>query len=202
MRHLCGLSKIDPCIDYIMEFLGSTEEKIIIFAHHKDVSELLLMKLKTLCHELEIAAPLMFRAGDNGSDFVAKFASNDEVIEDGKKLRAPRIAIISTLAGGEGLDGMQRFCSKLIMLERQWNPANEEQAEKRISQRIGQQFNVTGTYIVATGTIDEFFSEIVERKREIITGTLGGEAVPWDQSSLMKELTQTLASIGGKKWNL
>ena len=111
-----------------------------------------------------------------------------------------RILIASSLASGEGLN-LQK-CSDCIMIERQWNPANEEQAEGRFA-RIDQKSNkITATYFVAVGTVDEFFSEIVERKREIVTKTLGGEAVKWDQSSLIKELSEILASQGGKRWGI
>jgi SNF2 family DNA or RNA helicase len=190
MRHLAGLSLIDPCIDHVMEFLGSNDRKLIIFTHHNDVAAVLCARLASLMQELELAAPIRFQAGDNGPAFVEKFKTG------------PRVAIISTLAGGEGMDGMQHFCHDLIMLERQWNPSNEEQAEKRISQRIGQTHNVTATYFIAVGTVVEFFSEIVERKRQIVTETLGGRAVAWDQSSLMKELSETLATSGARRWGL
>lgn len=190
MRHTTGLAKIDPCIDFCMEFLGSCDRKLIIFVHHHDVAEILQMRLGTLMKELDLAAPIRFEAGDSSQEFVKKFKTG------------PRISIVSTLAGGEGMDGLQEFCSDLIVLERQWNPANEEQAEKRISQRIGQVNHVTGTYFVAVGTVDEFFSETVERKREIVGKTLSGEAVQWSQSSLIKELTERLGQANLKKWSL
>ncbi len=190
MRHTTGLAKIDPCIDYCMEFLGSNDRKLLIFVHHHDVAEILQMRLGNLMKELDLLPPIRFEAGDISQQFVQKFKEG------------PRIAIVSTLAGGEGMDGLQHFCHDMIMLERQWNPANEEQAEKRISQRIGQQYNVTGTYFVAVGTVDEFFSEIVERKREIVGKTLSGEAVTWNQSSLIKELTEKLELANLKKWSL
>lgn len=192
MRHLTGLSKIDPCIDHVMEFLGSTERKITIFVHHKDVGEVLRLKLTKLLDELNIPAPLVL-VSELNSDQRAR------VVHDFMEGDA-RVLIASTLASGEGLN--LQNCSDCIMLERQWNPANEEQAEGRFI-RIGQKANkVTGTYLVAIGTVDEFFSELVERKREIVKKTLGGEAVEWDQSSLMKELSEILASNGGQKWGI
>lgn len=190
MRHITGLAKIDPCIDHCMSFLGSCDRKMVIFTHHLDVAEILQVRLASLMKELDLTEPIRFEAGNDSQQFVARF-------KDG-----PRIAIVSTLAGGEGMDGLQEFCSDMIMLERQWNPANEEQAEKRISQRIGQKNHVTGTYFVAVGTVDEFFSEIVERKREIVSKTLSGEAVIWSESSLMRELTETLQSQGLRRWSL
>lgn len=189
MRHIVGISLIDPCIDQVMEFLGSCDRKMLIFVHHLDVGDILMARLGKLMSDLELPKPIQFAAGDDSLDFVARFQN-------------ARVAVVSTLAGGEGMDGLQHLCNDMIMLERQWNPANEEQAEKRISQRIGQENHCTATYFVAVGTVCEFFSEIVERKREIVGKTLSGEASSWVQSSLMKELTERLQADGMKRWSL
>src|SRR5665213_1171148 len=145
MRHIVGLSLIDPCIDHVMEFLGGCDRRMLIFVHHLDVGDILMARLGNLCDDLGITRPIQFSAGPDSMEFVGRFQD-------------ARIGIVSTLAGGEGMDGLQHLCNDMIMLERQWNPANEEQAEKRISQRIGQQNHCTGTYFVAVGTVCEFFS--------------------------------------------
>ena len=192
MRHLTGISKIDPTVDFVMEFLGGTDRKLTIFAHHKDVAEILKRKLEKLCDEIGELKPLSLTSDLDPHDR----SSLVDLFMNGSQ----RILIASTLASGEGLN-LQK-CSDCIMMERQWNPANEEQAEGRFA-RIDQKNNkITATYFVAVGTVDEFFSEIVERKREIVTKTLGGEAVKWDQSSLIKELSEILASQGGKRWGI
>jgi len=196
MRHLVGLSKVDPCIDFCMEFLGSTERKLTIFVHHKDVGEILSQKLTAVLSELGLSAPLSLTAeldSQQRFDMVESFRS------DPKK----RIMIASTLASGEGLN--LQFCSDCILLERQWNPANEEQAEGRFPRPGSTASSISATYLLAVGTVDEFFSEIVERKREIVANTLNpneSDAPQWDQSSLMKELAEVLAAQGGKRWSI
>lgn len=195
MRHIVGLSKVDPCLDHCMEFLGSSDRKITIFFHHKDVGDMLFTKLSTLMQALELSPPLRIIAEmspEQRFDTVNKFTSDP----------LSRVLIASTLAAGEGLN--LQVCSEFIILERQWNPANEEQAEARFPRPGQQASSINGTYFVAVGTVDEFFSEIVEQKREIMHSTLDGKVsdIPWDQSSLMKELTQTLAASGGKKWSI
>ena len=192
MRHLTGLSKIDPCIDHVMEFLGSTTRKMVIFVHHKDVAEILHKKLSTICDELELERPLNLTSDltpEKRSDLVDKFT-----------LSPTRLMIASTLASGEGLN--LQVCSDYVMLERQWNPANEEQAEGRFPRPGSTADKIFGTYFVAVGTVDEFFAEIVEQKREIFNQTMGGQAVKWEQSSLMKELFEVLAQKGVKRWKL
>jgi SNF2 family DNA or RNA helicase len=195
MRHIVGLSKIDPCIDHVMEFLGSTERKLTIFVHHKDVAEILASKLASVLKELELEAPLSLTAE---LDPHQRF----DMVEKFRTLPKKRILIASTLASGEGLN--LQFCQDCIILERQWNPANEEQAEGRFPRPGSIASSISSTYFVAVGTVDEFFSELVERKREIFTNTMSknGAALSWDQSSLMRELAEILASQGGKKWSI
>jgi SWI/SNF-related matrix-associated actin-dependent regulator 1 of chromatin subfamily A len=189
MRHLSGLSKINPCIDYVMEIMGSTDDRVTIFVHHKDVAEILESKLNSLFKELDIPPCARHEAGSSSLDTERSFEKS-------------RVLICSTLAGGEGLN-LQHLCRRFVMLERQWNPANEEQAEARFPRPEGIRTDfIDGVYMVAIGTVDEFFSEIVERKREIVTKTLGGEAAEWDQSSLIKELAETLSMSGGRRWSI
>lgn len=189
MRHLTGLSKIDPCIDYVMELMGSTDDRVTIFTHHKDVAEILVSKLNSLFSEIGIPPCTRHEAGSSSLDTERYFEKT-------------RVLICSTLAGGEGLN-LQKLCTRFVMLERQWNPANEEQAEARFPRPEGIKVDsIEGVYITAIGTIDEFFAELVERKREIVSKTLGGQAAKWDQTSLMKELADVLASNGGKRWSI
>lgn len=189
MRHLTGLSKINPCIDHVMELMGSTNDRVTIFIHHLDVAEMLERKLNTLFAELNVPKCATHKSGDSSIETQEKFAKT-------------RVLICSTLAGGEGLN-LQHLCSRFIMLERQWNPANEEQAEARFPRPEGLRVeSIEGTYFVATGTIDELLSELVEQKRAVVSSTLDNRKIQWDQSSLMKELAEALATQGGKKWRI
>jgi SWI/SNF-related matrix-associated actin-dependent regulator of chromatin subfamily A-like protein 1 len=193
MRHITGISKINPCVDFLEEFLISNDRKIVIFVHHKDVSELILNKIN--------ASPIMQDLNQRATAFTSDL--NDQqrsnVIDDFLN-STQRVLIASTLAAGEGLN-LQK-CADCIVLERQWNPANEEQAEGRFI-RIGQMSDkVTATYLVAIGTIDEYFAEIVEKKREIVASTLGGQAIKWVESDIMNELKDRLMSEDLRKWTL
>jgi SWI/SNF-related matrix-associated actin-dependent regulator 1 of chromatin subfamily A len=196
MRHLAGLAKIDPIVEYVEEFCMSTpvERKIVIFTHHKDVMETIAHKLTKFTSDwpAEYGRSVLQIRSDMDS------YARDEALQT-LKLPTHRILLASTLASGEGLN--MQFVSDCIMAERQWNPANEEQAEARFP-RPGQTADkINATYFVAVGTVDEFFSELVEKKREIMQSTLDGKAtMKWDESSLMTELMGVLRQKGGKKW--
>jgi SNF2 family DNA or RNA helicase len=112
-----------------------------------------------------------------------------------EKFNSPnyRLMIASTLASGEGLN--LQTCADCIMHERQWNPANEEQAEGRFI-RIGQLANaVSATYMLAQNTIDDQFHSIVESKRARFHAAMNrGEATRWEESNLVKELAAAIVA--------
>jgi len=107
--------------------------------------------------------------------------------------------IASTLAAGEALN--LQFASDCILLERQWNPSNEVQAEDRFH-RFGQINPVSCIYMIASETIDEYFTELVETKRAIVNSTLDNKEIQWDQQSLMSELATILVTKGKRAWKL
>jgi SNF2 family DNA or RNA helicase len=86
------------------------------------------------------------------------------------------------------------------MVERQWNPANEEQAEGRFS-RIGSLAeSISATYMTAIGTIDEFFMKLVENKRRLVREAMTGQKSNWDESEILNELSAMIVSHGRKSW--
>jgi len=199
MRHLTGIAKIDTVVEFVEDFIAETERKICIFVHHKDVAQSLLSKLQALqAEDNSFGKTILSLTSDLNGE--ARNSVVENFWEDEN-----RILIASTLASGEGLN--LQCGADCVMMERQWNPAKEEQAEARFT-RIGRPEaliaemgdKVNAMYPVATGTVDEFFAEIVERKRSICANTLDGEKYNWQEGSLMKELAENIALKGGKKW--
>ncbi len=192
LRHITGISKVSECIDFVTEFLLSTDRKIVIFTHHQDVMEMLRSQLDKWCKEGDFHSPLTLHSGLDGD-------ARTKLVTTFRENPSARVMIASTLAAGEGLN--LQFCSDAVLLERQWNPANEEQVEGRFH-RFGQLNPVSITYMLATGTIDEYFTELVEIKRSIVASTLDNKQIEWNQQSLMKELAEILVTRGKKAWSL
>ena len=101
-----------------------------------------------------------------------------------------RILIASTRACQEGKDFS--FCHEGIMVERQWNASNEEQAECRLIHPTRASDPIDITYMVARKTIDEAHAQLVEKKREISHKALGEDVAKWADSDFMAELSQYL----------
>jgi SNF2 family DNA or RNA helicase len=193
MRHLVGLNKIQPTVDLAIEFLlENPNGKLIIFAHHEDVMNAIHKLLAVWCVDGGYQPPLMYHSGLKQTErfeMVAKYADTPNI----------PFLIGSTIAMGEGVDRLQEVCNDCIIAERQWNPANEEQAESRLV-RIGQKKGfVNATYPIASNTIDEYFTEIIENKRRSMVETLEGREITWEETSLLSSLYDAIMMKGRKK---
>jgi non-specific serine/threonine protein kinase len=178
MRAITGAAKVPWALDYAEEFLESSDKSLILGIHHHTVRDTLYLKLRHL-------KPLKFSGEDN---IYAK-----ERIKNAFINQESRLMIMNMIAGGTGTDGLQKVCYSMVCLERQWSSADEEQFEKRIN-RDGQQYPCSVVYPIAKGTIDEWFYNLVEIKREILRETMGdSEASSYDPISdggLLKELAE------------
>lgn len=188
MRHIAGLAKIPATQEFIEQFFEETERKLVVFAHHQDVQQILF---ETAKDKYSKDFPVLKITADMSSE--ARYQAQLQFNE------APRcLMIASTLAAGEGLN--LQTGADCVMHERQWNPANEEQAEGRFI-RIGQTAtSVNATYVEAEDTIDSLFDAIVERKRlQFHEAMNSGEAPTWNQSDLGKELAESIVAAFNRK---
>lgn len=191
MRHIVGLNKIPDTVDFVTDFLLSTYRKIAIAVHHQDVARMMIEQLDRWC-----------TMGGFGKVLQIKGSMQDEelnkVVELFNAKNNHRILIASTLAAGEGLN-LQEACNECIIMEHQWNAANEEQFEARF-RRIGQkERNVTATYMVAGATIDEMLVDIKERKRALVKNGMGGNYVPYTESEMIAQLAEAMEANRAKK---
>jgi SWI/SNF-related matrix-associated actin-dependent regulator of chromatin subfamily A-like protein 1 len=195
MKHLTGLAKVEPVVDFVTDFLMQCDRKIVIFRHHNDVHGKINALLSDLCVALNLDIPIDLTSDQSPQE-------RHEIVMQFKDNPKARVLIASTLASGEGLN--LQFCSDCIMVEQQWNPANEEQAEARFK-RIGSEASViNATYQIALGTIDEYLADLKAAKRHIIEEALTGEKneEAYSEQAMMKELAEILITKGMDRWRL
>ncbi len=77
---------------------------------------------------------------------------------------APPFFILSLKAGGTGLNLTR--ANHVVMFDRWWNPAAEQQAVDR-AYRIGQRDNVQVHYFCCRGTLEEKIEALIESKKEL-----------------------------------
>lgn len=190
MRQIVGLAKVDTTVELAKEFLEDTDRKLVIFVHHKKCGELITAQLTEWCADNNVLPPLRLTAD---LDSIARFQLCEDFNHKGY-----RLLIASTLASGEGLN--LQTCSDCIMHERQWNPANEEQAEGRFI-RIGQESNqVNAIYVHGDDTIDTIFDNLVEQKRRQFQSAMNSGITPtWNESGIVREIAAAIANSRSNK---
>lgn len=213
LKHITGLAKIEAQVADAIELLEGTEpwEKVTIFHHHRDVGD-------------EVEKQLNYWLNENGYDTCLRLEGGvdsykrHEIIETFKREPNKRVLIASTLASGEGLN--IQFCTNAFLMERQWNPQNEEQAEFRFSRPLSWNdtpeylrehlFNSDGIprktsiripYLVCEGTIDTMLTEIIERKRHNYKKSMNDRDMnlQWDENEIINELAQMIMKRRLKK---
>jgi hypothetical protein len=186
MRHLVALAKIPATLEYVDEFIEDTDRKLCVFAHHKDVQDILYHELKAkydVPGEDRIPV-LQFIAGGDVNETQATFN------------RLPRVILVaSQLAAGEGLN--LQTCQDCVMHERQWNPGKEEQCEGRFirigSVAVGGYVSAVYAHLEGLTTTDPKLDGIIERKRlQFHSLHNKGEGVRWSEDAIMKELAESI----------
>lgn len=183
MRQIVGIAKVPTTVEFVEEFLEETDRKIVVFVHHKKCGEQILKELSEFCAKEHYPQPLSMTADLN--------SLQRSEIQDKFNSKSYRVMVASTLASGEGLN--LQTCSDCVMHERQWNPANEEQAEGRFI-RIGQTAqSVNAVYVHGDDTVDTIFDGIVEQKRRQFHEVMNkGEFVGWSENNLLTELVNQI----------
>ena len=90
--------------------------------------------------------------------------ARDRMIREFQEGEGPGALVLSLKAGGTGLN--LTAASHVVLYDRWWNPAVEDQARDR-AWRIGQERTVVAHRLVCPGTIDERVEEVVAGKRQI-----------------------------------
>jgi len=206
LKHITGLAKVDAQVEDAISFLEDTEdwEKITIFHHHIDVGDDLEIKLDNWLSEHGYEKTLRLRGGDNA-------IHRDKIIGQFKTSEKRRVLIASTLASGEGLN--IQFCQNASMMERQWNPGNEEQAELRFSRPLTYRdypkylqdalfaedtspykVSIRVPYLICAGTVDEMLNGIIERKRVNFRTSMnpGEEDLKYSEAEMVRELAEAI----------
>ncbi len=90
--------------------------------------------------------------------------ARDRMVEEFQAGEGPGAMVLSLKAGGTGLN--LTAASHVVLYDRWWNPAVEDQARDRVW-RIGQKNTVICHRLVCPGTVDERVEEVVAGKRQI-----------------------------------
>ena len=151
--------KIPRLLEIIEEYLDN-DRSILIYC-------CFIQPLKRLKEELGDKAALFY--GDMSPD-------ERQVVIDDLASGKTKVGLFSLKAGGMGIDSLQQSIDTVVFLDRDWVPANHEQAEDRLH-RIGQKNAVQVYYMTIADTIDEYMSDILTEKQKICAEIVDGEII-------------------------
>lgn len=158
VRHEQALAKVPSVSAHIQDVLASVE-KVIVFAHHRDV-------IAALAGSLAAYQPVVVQGGM--SDI-----SKQACVDDFQTKSHVRVFIGQIEAAGVGIT--LTAAHTVIFAELGWTPGGMSQCEDR-AHRIGQKGSVLIQHIVLDGSIDALISKILIRKQKILDATLDGTA--------------------------
>jgi SNF2 family DNA or RNA helicase len=137
----------------LAEEMFETGCKTLIFTQYIEMGDILKSQLQD-----RFGREVMFLHGAVFKD------SRDKMIERFQESSGPRFFVLSLRAGGVGIN--LTGANHVVMYDRWWNPAVEQQAIDR-AYRIGQSRSVQVHIFCCRGTIEERIDELIESKKEV-----------------------------------
>ena len=153
-----GVAKV-PAVSAFISDLLETENKVVIFARHRDV-------ISGLAEALKTKNPVTYVGGmsdDQKKNAVSKFVRDSEC----------RVFIGQIQAAGTGINGLQTVCHNVCFAELSWVPGEMSQAIDRCH-RIGQGSDVVNVYMPhVPGTLESAMLQVQLGKGKVIEALVG-----------------------------
>ena len=169
-------AKLDVLLD-ILETQIEAEDKIIVFSQYVEALRWLAHQIKNIPHEI-------FHGGLDQSE-------RKKILDRFRQKPGPRCLLLSLRAGGVGLNIQE--ASTVVLFDRWWNPAVENQAIQR-AHRFGRQKPLHVIRFIVLETIEERISNIIKKKQELFENYVES-ADSVDTPRLSKELLEQILEI-------
>lgn len=167
LRQLAVKAVLRDSVDWIKDFIESGQ-KIVVFAIHKEVIDVLRKEFKKTCVVIDGTTP-----SANRQKAVEDFQNNDKI----------NVFIGNITAAGVGIT--LTAASTVAFLELPWTPGELEQACDRCH-RIGQKNAVNIYYLLAKDSIEESLAQVIDAKRKVLSKIIEGKEL--EETSTFAEL--------------
>lgn len=147
-----GRRKLPLVAEHVKSALEE-EEKVVVFAHHREMIENLRRKL-ALYHPVHLWGGMTDRQKDSA---VRCFADDPEC----------RVFVGQIQAAGVGVDGLQEAASRAVFAEASWVPSDIQQCADRLH-RHGQRDSVLADVLTVDGSIDEHQIRRALEKQKVV----------------------------------
>lgn len=153
--------KLPMIVDWIKDFLQESDEKLIVgVVHREKCGDILYNKFKDIAVHI-----------DGSADAKKKDKLLSEFMGDETK----RLLIGNIQSVGTGIDGLQRVCCNMAIVELPFSIADVWQLIARLD-RNGQIAPVTVTFLVVKDSIDNMLVNMLDKKAGILSEVLDGVA--------------------------
>lgn len=165
LKQLCnydpksGESAKFEVLQTLIEGLSESDDKILVFSQY-------VRTLKWLSERIELPHALFY---GELSEF-----EKAQIVNDFNHKEGPRVLLISLKAGGIGLN--IHSASTVVLFDRWWNPAVEQQAIER-AHRFGREKPLYVVKFLVVDTVEEKIVEILERKRRMFSEYVDGAPI-------------------------
>jgi SWI/SNF-related matrix-associated actin-dependent regulator of chromatin subfamily A-like protein 1 len=159
MRRRVGLIKAKPVADLIELELDGGVGKIAVFGLHPEV-------LERISARLNAYEPVTITGQTKNREDARMCFINEPTC---------RVFLGQSVAAGQGLDGFQHVCSRVLVAEPAWTPAMNAQVIARVL-RAGQLKPVHASFVGLRGSVDDDVARALSRKTKIAHEALDAEA--------------------------
>lgn len=176
LRRLAARLKSRAACDWIQAFLENTSEKLVTFAVHTKFLDLIQDRFGGVAVRV-----------DGSTSLANRTAAIDRFRND----PGCRLFNANIQSAGTGIDGLQYVCSTSAILEMDYRPAVQQQAESRVD-RMGQDTPSFHYYLVAARTIETRIAEINQEKQEQTNSVMDGGPEAAEQFDILDQLLKEL----------
>jgi SNF2 family DNA or RNA helicase len=153
LRQATGIAKAPYVAEFVRMLLETGEQKVVLYAWHREVYSILLDRLKEF-------DPVMYTGTES--------ANQKEEAKQQFTNGSSRVLLIS-LRAGAGLDGLQAVCRTVVFAELDWSPGVHEQCVGRVN-RDGQQEPVMAYFMISETGADPVICDVLGLKKAQIEG--------------------------------
>lgn len=183
LKRLCARGKMKAALEWIEEFLSDSDEKLVIFGHHRDIQ----MDIFNAVAKYNPAA--IRGSGD---------MTHEEVEANKHRFQtdpACRVIVCSLMAGGVG--HTLTAASNVAHMEYGWTPADMSQASSRLH-RIGQKDAVNVWNLMAPGTIEDTILALIAEKTDVVNAVNIGTTVSAGDAKSLNILGDLIRKMAAK----
>lgn len=186
MNHLLALIselKYDHVVQWIDNFLATTDQKLTVFGHHRDF-------LKKLHLHYKDKSVLVY-GGVKGKK---RQLAIDQFVAD----RRIRLFIGGIRACGEGINKLQHVCHTMLIAELIWVGLKLLQVEGRLD-RLGQKDRVQINYLIAEDTVEALLCRAILRKQKNFKAIIDGKFKEKTEFDIFRSVVRQLEKKRRKK---